>query len=334
MGEDQRPSRVRYIVLVGLCLAAAIAYVHRACFGVAESTIRGELGLTVKQMGWAMGLFFWTYALFQIPTGILVDRWGPRKSLLLFGMAGALTMAFAGLASAGQALLPALMAGFVILVASRVLMGIAQAGLFPASTRCFAYWFPVRQRGLATGSLQASMQAGSVIAMALTGWVIAQMHWSLMFFVFAVPGVVWSLWFFWWFRDRPAEHPSLNDAERDLLKLPPDAHADLESRAPTPWLRLFTRPKLIWLCSQQFFRAAAFAFWMTWCPTFLQKVYLMTPAQSGLLTAFPTLGLVLGTFSGGLLADRVLRATGSKRWSRQGVAMITAAIGVTLFAVA
>src|SRR5688572_28858 len=113
MGNEARPTRVRYVVLLGLCLAAALAYVHRACFGVAESTIRGELGVSVKQMGWAMGLFFWTYALFQIPTGILVDRWGPRKSLLLFGMTGALTIAFAGLASSAQALFPAVMGGFL-----------------------------------------------------------------------------------------------------------------------------------------------------------------------------------------------------------------------------
>jgi sugar phosphate permease len=327
--RPERPTRVHYVVLFGLCLAAGLAYVHRACFGVAESTIRADLGLNEKQTGWAMGIFFATYALFQIPTGLLVDIRGPRWSLFLFGMAGALTLALGA-----ATLLVGATAGFVILFASRALMGVAQAGLFPASTRCFALWFPLHERGLATGTLQSCMQIGAALAGVVTGWLITAVRWPWMFVIFAVPGVVWSLWFYGWFRDHPEEHPSPNAAELALLRLPPDSHAELHTRGPTPWRRLFTRRKLLWICAQQLFRAGANVFWLTWCPTFFQMVYLLNPAQAGSLTALPALGVVLGSFSGGIAADRVLRRTGSRRWSRQGVVMVSSAIGVAIFVAA
>jgi len=150
-----RPTNVRYVVLFGLCLAAGFAYIHRGCLSVVESTARDEMGLTTRQMGWAIGIFFWAYALFQIPTGLLVDRWGPRKALTLFGLLGAATMAM----SAGTLWVDAA-TGFVILFLARVLMGIAQAGLFPASTRALSVWIPLRRRAFAAGVLQACMSVG------------------------------------------------------------------------------------------------------------------------------------------------------------------------------
>ena len=151
-----RPTRIRYIVLFGLCLAAAIAYLHRSALGSAQTTIRADIDISKKETSWALSCFFLTYAIFQIPTGILVDRWGARRSLFLFGMMGAFTVALsAGTLIAGAA------AGLGVLLASRALMGIAQAGLFPASTRCIATWFPLDQRAFAAGTLQACMSIGA-----------------------------------------------------------------------------------------------------------------------------------------------------------------------------
>ena len=135
-----------------------------------------------------------------------------------------------------------------------------------------------------------------------------------------------------WYRDRPADHRRVNDAEKELLK--PQPVTTSEPTGPTPWLRLATRPKLLWLCSSQYFRAGANVFWLTWCPTYLQNVYGLSPKDSGILTSLPFIGVVLGSLFGGWLSDRVLAATGSKRWSRNGVSIITAAIGIGFFLLA
>ena len=321
-----RPTNVRWIVLFGLCLAAGFAYVHRGALGVVESTIREDLHIDKQQMAWAMSIFFWAYALFQIPTGLLVDRWGARKSLLLFGMMCAATMAL----SAGTLVVGASI-GLFVLITSRALMGVAQAGLFPASTRCIATWFPLSRRASAAGTLQAFMSIGGAVGAIITAQLLGIMLWPWVFIVIAIPAVIWSIWFFSWYRDRPEEHRSVNEAERELLKPPVAERPKDEPKGPIPWLQLATSPKLIWLCLSQYFRAAAIVFWLAWCPTYLQQVYGMSKQEAGTLTSIPFIGVVLGSFFGGLLADRVLRATGSKRWSRNGVSIITAAIGICFF---
>src|SRR5262245_59761769 len=196
-----RPTNVRYLVLFGLCLAAGLAYIHRGCLSVVESTVRDDLGLSLRQTGLLTSVFFFAYALFQIPTGLLSDRWGPRRALTLFGLLGALTVAM----SDGTLWVDAA-TGFIILVVARLLMGTAQAGLFPASTRALSVWVPLRRRAFAAGILQASMSTGGALGAFFTARLLTRVNWPWIFLIYAVPGFIWSAWFFNWFRDRPEEH--------------------------------------------------------------------------------------------------------------------------------
>lgn len=322
----QKPTNVRWIVLFGLCLAAGFAYVHRVSLAAAESTIRKDLDITTDQTGLAGSIFFWLYAFFQIPTGILVDRWGARRSLLLFGMLCAATMAL----GAATMLFGAAI-GFAVFLVSRGLMGVAQAGLFPAATRCIATWFPLNRRGAASGALQAFMSVGGVIGTIVTAQLLKFLNWPIVFMILAIPALIWSLWFFWWYRDRPEDHRSVNDAEKELLKQPAPETPVAEPKGPTPWLKLLTSPKLFWLCASQYFRAAAIAFWLVWCPTYLQNTFGIDRAEAGMLNSITLIGVMLGNLFGGLLLDRVLVRTNSKRWSRNGVSICTAAIGIAVF---
>ncbi len=326
---SERPSHIRYVVLFGLCLIAGLAYIHRGCFGGAETTIRAALELSEHQTGSTMSIFYVTYALFQIPMGLVVDRRGARFSMFVFGMMGALTMAM----SAGTLFFHG-MAGLAVLMTSQLLMGVAQAGLFPASTRCIATWFPLRDRAFAAGTLQACMSIGGAINFFLLGYLLAIVYWPWLFVIFAVPGVAWSIWFYAWYRNRPADHRSVNEAERELLKTPAHVELEAEPLSRTPWLKLATRPKLLWLCASQFFRAGANVFWLTWCATYLQQAFHADKGLANQLTGIPFLGVVIGSYGGGVLADRVLARTGSKRKSRNGVAITTAAIGVGFFILA
>jgi ACS family glucarate transporter-like MFS transporter len=303
-GPPPDASRRHELVLLGLCLAAAIAYVHRGCLGVAESTIRDELQISEKAMGFVMAAFFLTYSIFQIPTGWLVDRWGPRRSLLWFGMLGAGTVAFGAVG------------GVAFLVASRLAMGGAQAGLFPAATVSLAAWYPGRRRAFAVGTLAASMSLGSALGAPLTGVLLEPLGWRALFVLYAVPGVAWSLWFYGFFRDRPAAAP------------PPPP------RARTPWKAIFTSAAMWWIIGQQFFRAMATVFYLTWFTTFLVKRYGLTTEAAGGWTALPLVGVVCGSLVGGVASDRVMAWTGSRVWGRKGVAMATLAVGVGLFAAA
>jgi sugar phosphate permease len=316
-----RPTNVRYVVLFGLCLAAALAYVHRGCLSVVESTARDDLGLSPHQMGWTLGVFFWAYALFQIPTGLLVDAWGPRRALFLFGVLGAITVAMA----AGTLWVDAA-TGFALLLASRVLMGIAQAGLFPASTRAMAVWIPLRRRAFAAGMLQACMSLGGAVGAFVTGQLLGVISWPWVFALYAVPGLVWSFWFFAWFRDQPEDHSGTNETERTLLRT-----NQAGGGSDGDWSRLLTDRNVILVWAQQFFRAASNVFWFTWCPTYLQNAHGLSPGTAGKLTSLPIIGVVVGSILGGVIADRVLVRTGSRRASRSGVAIAATSLGVVCF---
>ena len=320
-----RPTNVRYVVLFGLCLAAGLAYVHRGCLSVVESTARADLGLSERQMGWAIGVFFWAYALFQIPTGLLVDRWGPRRSLTLFGLLGALTVAM----SAGTMWVDAA-TGFAVLVVARVLMGVAQAGLFPASTRALSVWMPLRRRAIAAGTLQACMSVGGAVGAFATAQLLDVVSWPLVFVIYAGPGLAWSVLFFAWYRDRPDDHGQVNDAEQALLR---PEQAALAATPTVGALAVLASFPVVCLCCQQFFRAAANVFWFTWCPTYLQNVHGLSPKAAGSLTSLPIIAVMTGSIVGGVIADRILVRTGSRRLSRAGTAIGASALGALLFGV-
>src|SRR6187399_2442928 len=143
-----QPSRTRYVVLAGLCMAAVLAYITRNAISVAESTVRADLHLTKEQSGWLMSLFFWSYALCQIPSASVAQRLGMRRALPLFGLLWSL-------ASAGMAV-----GSFAILLIMRLCMGVSQAGLVPVGLNILSRWFPRGNQGFAAGWFGACMSTG------------------------------------------------------------------------------------------------------------------------------------------------------------------------------
>lgn len=289
-------------------MAAVMAYVTRNAIGAAESTVRADLGLTKEQSGWLMSMFFWPYALCQIPGAWLGQKIGPRRALPLFGILWSL--ASAGMA-AGQ---------LVVMAGMRMFMGVAQAGLVPVCTGVMSRWIPRTGQASASGAFAGFMSVGGVIAAPLTAWLVVSCGWRWAFALYALPGLVWAVWFHAWFRNRPAEHPSCNEAERALIEVNAPQATEAET-ATVPWTQILTSPAMGWICAQQFFRAAGYIFFSTWFATYLQEARGVKIISSGLLTALPLLADVLGSLAGGALSDLLLRQTGSVRLARQGLAI-------------
>lgn len=221
--------------------------------------------------------------------------------------------------------------GFVILFVARLLMGIAQAGLFPASTRAMSVWIPLRRRAFAAGILQACMSLGGAVGAFITAQLLGIVSWPTVFAIYAIPGLIWSAWFFAWFRDQPDEHRGTNADERDLLR--PETAIAKTATDLSLWHAIAGSPAVIFLCSQQFFRAAANVFWFTWCPTYLQNVHDLDPKAAGSLTSLPIIGVVVGSIAGGVVADHIFVATRSRRLSRVGTAVGATLLGVVLFGI-
>jgi MFS family permease len=322
------PTNTRFIVLAGLCAAAALSYVSRNAIAVAESTVRGDLGLTKEQSGWLMSAFFISYSVCQIPGAWVGQRFGARRALPAFAIVWSIATAATALG------------GFVNVLAMRVVKGVSQAGLFPICTGVVAKWFPKTGQAFATGALGSFMSVGGAVGAALTGWLVVEIGWRWMFVLYSLPGLLWAAWFWGWFREMPGEHGAVNEAEAELISpragglQPPsvapvaEKSGDCKSPAraaapPTPWLQLLTSPAMWCICGQQFFRAAGYMFFTSWFATYLQEARGVTILKSGFLTMLPLLAVVVGSLAGGAISDAVLKRTGSRRLARRGVAIIS-----------
>ncbi|WP_145308759.1 MFS transporter [Gimesia fumaroli] len=330
--EQAAPTHARFMVLTLLCLVAAVAYISRNAISVPAKLIQEELDISLTQMGWVMSAFFWSYALSQIPSGWIGHVWGTRRSLTTFALLWSIATILTGLVT-----------GFWMLIAVRLIFGISQAGIFPCCASTISKWLPKARRGLASGLLGSFMSIGSAFGAFSIGLLMEGIHfggiqlpgvtWRTIMFLCAVPSFVWAVCFYYWFRDRPENHRGVNDAELKIIRsgdvVEPTVQGQDEHGEPTPWGKILTSFSMWMICGQQFFRAAGSIFYMTWFPVYLQKARGITIASSGIWTSFPLMSFVVGNFLGGVVVDWVLQRTGSRRWSRQGVA-ITAMLGCGL----
>jgi ACS family glucarate transporter-like MFS transporter len=202
----ERPTILRHLVLAALLAITSVNYIQRNAISPAATTIEEQLGVTGRQLDFATGAFFLAYTLLQVPSGWLAQRWGPRLTLSLYASGWSLALVLCALAS-----------GFIELFVGRLAMGALQAGIFPCATLILQVWYPVTQRGLATALLNSFMLLGSAVGVWLGGQLLEPLGWRGVFLAYAMPGLLWALWFVWWFRNHPAEHPGVNEAERDLL---------------------------------------------------------------------------------------------------------------------
>ena len=303
------PSNVRYQTLGWLMLAAGLAYLCRNAVGVAESTIRADLDLTKTQSGIFMGAFFWTYAVMQVPSGGFAQWYGTRLVLAVFAVMWSL-------ATFGIALAPALW----LLIVAQLLMGVAQAGIFPASCNTIGHWMPLAQRSLACGVLAAGMQVGAIIASGLTGDLLETMNWRQIFVIYGVPGILWAAFFFLLFRNRPEQASAVNEAELALIRKDTDKSPDeAAEHQPFPWAEFARNPVIYFLCGQQICRAAGYMFFASWFPTFLQETKDISVKDSGYLQGCVLAGTLLGGLIGGWVIDQIWKKTRNLKVSRSGV---------------
>ncbi|MCA9239201.1 MAG: MFS transporter [Planctomycetales bacterium] len=320
-----QPTRYRYRAVAWLTTAAALAYLGRNAVGVAESTIRRDLSLSLEQSGWFMGAFFWTYAALQVPSGTMIQRVGTRRALACLVVLWSFATCGIGLAT-----------GFVILVSAQMMMGASQAGAFPAACYSIGHWMPVSRRSLACGVLAAGMQVGAIVASGLTGVLLAPLGWRTVFLCYGAPGLIWATCFFLRFRDDPTQVAGVNAAELHLIQGgrslsateigrcdTSDSVSACEETLPDSSLPATTsRPRLrflVLLCGQQICRAAGYMFFASWFPTFLQETRGVSIVTSGYQQALVLAGTLLGSLGGGVITDWVLRRTNSLRASRGGV---------------
>ncbi|MDX1926801.1 MAG: MFS transporter [Pirellulaceae bacterium] len=291
---------MKYYVLYLLCLAAIIAYVQRLAFSVCEQHIRVDLELDKAQIGQIMAAWQLGYALMQLPSGWLADRIGSRRSLAIF------IVAWSGMLGVA-----AWCTNYTSLITAWCLMGMAQAGVFPCSTKLIGEQFGETFRATASGFLASSMALGIALAPLLTTQLLEAGHsWQTIFGWYVIPGWLWASVFFFSTPNKASMAPQHEPATGMPVVSPKIRWMDFLTSVPM-WL----------LCGQQFFRAAAMMFFQSWFPTFLRETRGVDLAASGKLAFVVGIGALLGGMSGGIFSDWLLRRTGNRRLARQGIAL-------------
>jgi len=308
---------VRWAVLGLVSFAAASAYLTRYCISAANTTIQSELGFDDTQMGGLMSAFMIGYLLFQIPGGWLGNHLGTRAVFTIISIGWSLCNLWTAFASR-----------LSVLWISRFMLGVLQAGMTPVTAKIVRDWIPLRNRGMSSAGIGASMSLGGAFTIWLTGWLLTEdFGWRGIFAVYSMVAIVWAAVFVWFFRTRPQDHGRVNEAELDLIRRSDEASAPVPAAEPDRSVSdsnlladILQCPGTCGLCVQSFFRAAGYVFFVTWFFAFLEYVYGIDKAEAGLLNSLPLIAVVIGSLSGGVLVDWLLRATGSKWISRSGTA--------------
>ena len=156
----------RYFVALGMFLLALLLYIDRICISVAKDPIAGDLNISDKAMGWVLSSFALGYALLQVPSGMMADRFGPRKVLTSIVTFWSVLTAVTGAAW-----------NFISLLIIRFLFGAGEAGAFPSMSRAIFSWIPLKERGIITGLNFSGSRLGAAFALPFVAWLITDFGW-------------------------------------------------------------------------------------------------------------------------------------------------------------
>jgi MFS family permease len=309
------PTKARHVVTAFAVALAIVTYIDRVAISVAlPSGMAKELELSPIQQGWVLAAFAWAYALFEIPGGWLGDRIGPRRVLMRIVIWWSVFTAATGWAWSATSL-----------IVTRALFGAGEAGAFPNLTRVFTTWLPVRERERAQATLWLATRLSGAFTPVLVATMIAAIGWRRTFEVFGLLGVIWAIAFYIWYRDVPAEHPAVNQAE--LAMLPPQRDTAI-AHTGVPWGIIFSTPS-VWLLSIQYMCLAyGWWFYINWLPTYLRNARGTSATFGALLAGLPLLLGAAGCLVSAALIPRLARRFGSVALARRIVA-ITGFVGAS-----
>jgi MFS family permease len=269
----------RKVIAFGMALAF-ISYLDRACISQAAPMIARDLHFNTIQMGYIFSAFGITYAAMEIPSGWLIDRYGPSIVLTRVVLCWSAFTAATGIAW-----------NFATMATARLLFGAGEAGCFPGLAKTFSNWLQVEERARAEGWKACSARWGAGAAPLLVAALYASLGWRFTFALFGSIGFVWAAFFHRLFRGAP-EREGTGFVRR------------------APW-GLYLRSRSAWaLCLQWFCHFYGFYFYVTWLPTYLLQARGVALTHNAILSGLPLLTAGCGCLFAGYLLP-----VATRRWT-------------------
>jgi ACS family D-galactonate transporter-like MFS transporter len=304
--NHQKRTNMRWTIVGFSALGLTIAYLDRAALSVALPFMAEEFEIGPAIQGILLSSFFWTYALFQLPSGWLLDKFGPR---VIYPLAVGWWSVWTALTALSQ--------GVVTTIIFRLGLGIGEAPVQPANVKVVSRWFPRRERAFASSLFDMGQQIGTALSIPLVTTLAIFAGWRLAFIVIGIAGLLWIIGWLAVYRD-PAKHPRVNAAELAYINSDQGEMVVAEETAEkTPW-RSLLRNNQVWALTLGYvFRSLAGAFFLTWYPSYLLNDRGFSKEDFGLVGAIPAVIAIGSTILGGIVSDRLLASGMSPNLSRK-----------------
>jgi len=272
------PRSYRWVILAVCTLAFVEVHVHRLAFSPLIPTFVADLGITYTTAGTIQTAYFWTYTLFQVPVGVLTDRWGARRVMLVFlSLLGLGTVLFAASRTYPES------------VGARALIGAGAAAIWVPGMRLITEWFPPEERGRATGVFSAGGGVGGTLALVGVPWLADRWGWRLAYGATAVPVLALLPLIAFFVRARHSERGGAPGPTAGALG------------------RVLATPA-IWPYNLTVLLAyGAYFSMVTFLPAFFVERLRVSAAEAGLLTSLITAGTIVSWPLAGYVSDRLGR---------------------------
>lgn len=300
----------RWVICALLLFGVTKNYMDRQVLGVLKTTLQHDFGWNEIQYGNLVFYFQAAYALGMLLMGRLIDRLGTRIGY-------ALAMTFWSVASMTHAIAGSF-AGFAM---ARFALGFGEAGVFPASIKCVAEWFPKKERALATGIFNAGTNAGAIITPLVVPWIVLHWGWRAAFLLTGAVGFVWLVFWFALYK-RPEEHPRVSAAELKYIQSDP-----VDPAQNIRWASLLPHRQTWAYVAGKFLIDPIWWFYLFWVPDFLQRRHGLALMKIGLPIMVIYLISDVGSVAGGWLSSWLIQH-GSNVNAARKVTMLVCALSV------
>jgi ACS family hexuronate transporter-like MFS transporter len=306
----------RWVVCGLLFLGVTKNYMDRQVLGVLKSPLQQTFGWNEIDYGNLVFAFQTAYALGMLFMGRLIDRMGTRLGY-------SVVMVFWSLASMAHAAVGSL-TGFLT---ARAALGFGEAGVFPASIKSVAEWFPRRERALATGVFNAGTSVGAMVTPLFVPWIALHLGWR---WAFVITGMLGFAWLLLWLKlyQKPEEHPRCTEGERKLIQSDPITVA-----ARIGWKELLPHRQTWTFAAGKFLTDPVWWFYLFWIPDYLQRKHGLELNRIGLPLLVIYLISDVGSVAGGWLSSSLIRRKFSVNAARKS-AMLVCALSVVPIALA
>ncbi|ALL68440.1 putative glucarate transporter [Paraburkholderia caribensis MBA4] len=317
IARTRKATRFRWLVVFLAFIAIITNYMDRANLSIALPYMNAELHLSSAESGLILGAFFWTYAAFQIPAGMLVDRIGAKT---VFAAAVLWWSLFTMATSLAR--------GAATLLGLRFLLGVGEAGAFPAATKLVERWFPPTERGFASGIYDCGARGGTLIALPICTAIITAYGWRTSFIATGAVGLLWVVAWLLVASEFPSQNRFVNVAEATHIAERTTVAA--KRSATVKWGKLFTS-RVVWAMSLGFAcQGYVIYFFITWYPTYLVKARGFTLLQLGFYGILPGLAGLVGSWLGGWVSDRIAASNYGLNFARKGCIVVGMALSATI----